>query len=165
MPKITTKKLSLAQIARGSITRGEIETADGHEWSSLSTNEWRDFDELGMTIDIPENTRALLLTSHLTIRTFFNGGYTRTYYMRFNLDDGRWISPEATVTVENLSGSWGEDEHNIEDTGINMYLMKDSHSDWKTGEVKIDVQLQAEQSQDGHDMTSDGVLTAAMLLR
>lgn len=165
MPEINPLLLELNDLNKGAITRGEIEIVDSFEWSELTETTWETFTGLELNIDIPDNARALLLTNYLTLRTYFNGGYTHSFYSRMNIDNGRWISPTATITVENLSYHWGSYEINVSETGTNMFLMKNSHADWKTGSITINVELQADYNMSEHDMTSDGILSAAILLR
>ena len=166
MPIVTTGLFSLEDITRHSITDGYIEIEQNAELTFGTFNIWEEFEGVRLEdVKIAPDARALLLQSNLDIRQALGSAAENyTFYSRMVIDDEDWISPEITITIENMSTVYGSSQ-NTQETCTNLYLIMDLE-DFLGETIDIKLEIMADSTtEEGELLEVDAVLSAAIFLR
>jgi len=97
MPVITAGGIQLEEITAGSITRGFVESVDG--WETEVGVGWSEASDLEMTIDVPDETRAILMSLFFDI--FWGEPQSITLFFRFK--HGGSTTMTSSARMENAS--------------------------------------------------------------
>ncbi len=165
MPAITSGIITLQELSKGAITRGEVEIETNMDFESVASGVW--ISVLELSFDVPSDARGLLLQNFLDINVFLGASNsTEVFYSRMNINDGDWTSPETTITLENKSDTFGDTSQDVDGSGTNMYLMTEGADNLETGSISIESELQSQNDLDADPaLLVTSVLAAAILLR
>ena len=166
MPIVTTGLFSLEDITRHSITDGYIEIEQNADLTFGSFNVWEEFEGVRLeNVEIAPDARALLLQSNLDIRQTLGSTATNyTFYSRMIINNEDWVSPVITLSIENMSTIYGNEQF-TQETGTNIYLLTDIE-EFLNENIDIKLEIMADSTtEEGELLEVDAVLSAAIFLR
>ena len=171
MPLVETLAYRLEDLTKGAITRGAVEIEEDSELTFGAAGVWEEVEGVRLeNVEIPSEARAILLQSSLDlVQTLGDPDRevdTFIFYCRININNGSWVSPVITITIENESVELGEEQFTRE-TGNNIYLMGDNETDnFRGNDIDVSLEIQADGfTEEGRRIEIDGVLSTAILLR